>query len=36
VLKIGMKDLIHKPLHHGDLQRMMRVHFFRLDLAQFH
>ena len=28
-LEIGMKDLINKPMHVEDLQRMIYLHFFR-------
>jgi len=30
ILRIGMKDLINKPLHNNSLQRMVQLHFFRL------
>ena len=31
-MKIGMKDVINKPLNHKDLQRMIYLHFYRLTL----
>ena len=30
VLRIGLKDLINKPLHANDLQRMVYIHFYRM------
>ena len=29
IMKIGAKDVIHKPLNSKDLQRMVYLHFYR-------
>jgi CheY-like chemotaxis protein len=34
VLKIGLKDLINKPLHAKDLEKMVYTHFYRLTVSQ--
>ena len=34
VLDIGFKDIIHKPLHNKDLQKMVYLHFYRKSESQ--
>ncbi len=34
-LKIGMKDVINKPLNHKDLQRIVYFHFYRVTIEEF-
>ena len=34
-MKIGMKDMINKPLNSKDLQRMVYFHFYRLTPEEF-
>ena len=29
VMKIGLKNIINKPLHNKDLQKMVYLHFYR-------
>jgi len=33
-LNMGMKDVINKPIHNVDLQRMVYLHYFRMEEGQ--